>query len=96
MYVFLVLAAYCAIGAAVLPRLLWPLFVVLSAVSYPIGVVVFHVVMAMVFYLVITPVGILFKIIGRDALHRRFDPSAATYWIRRKPPADVKQYFRQF
>lgn len=95
-YVFLALAAYCGVCAATLPRLVLPLYVVLSVVSYPIGVVVFHVVMGVVYYLVITPVGIVFKIVGRDALHRRFDPSAATYWIRRKRPADVKQYFRQF
>jgi hypothetical protein len=38
----------------------------------------------------------LFKIIGRDAMHRKFDPSAETYWIKRRPPESVKRYFRQF
>ena len=95
-YVLAALAAYSGLFAAVMPRGLRPLYVLLTIVSYPIGVVVFHVVMAVVFYLVITPMGILFKIVGRDALHRRFDPAAPTYWIRRRPPADAKRYFRQF
>jgi hypothetical protein len=96
MYVLAVLAAYSGLFAAVLPRGLRPLYVLLTIVTYPIGIVAFHVVMAIVFYLVIAPVGLLFKIIGRDALHRRFEPAAPTYWIRRRQPADAKRYFRQF
>jgi len=89
-------AAWCAVGAAVWPPLLRPLYVVLTVAFYPVGLVVFHAVMAIVFFGVITPVALVFKLIGRDALHRRFDRSAASYWIRRRPPADVKRYFRQF
>ncbi|MBN2561887.1 MAG: hypothetical protein JXQ75_13250 [Phycisphaerae bacterium] len=95
-YVLLVLAVYCGSCAAAAPKLLRPLYVLMSVVFFPIGVVVSHVVMAIVFYLVLTPVGIVFKIIGRDAMTRKFDPSATTYWVQREPPADVKRYFRQF
>lgn len=90
------MAAWCAVGAATWPPLLRPLYVVLTVAFYPIGLIAFHAVMAIVFYGVITPVALVFKLIGRDALHRRFDRSAASYWIRRHPPADVKRYFRQF
>lgn len=89
-------AAWCGLGAATWPLLLRPLYVLLTVAFYPVGFVVFHFLMAVVFYLVLTPVGLLFKVIGRDALHRRFDPSAASYWIRRRPPRDVRRYFRQF
>jgi hypothetical protein len=95
-YVLLILAAYCGLGAAAAPKLLRPLYVAMTVAFYPIGVVVFHVLMAVIYFLVLTPVGLLFKIIGRDTMHRRFDRSAATYWIPRKPPDDVKRYFRQF
>jgi hypothetical protein len=55
-----------------------------------------YVILTMMFYLILTPVALVFKLIGRDALHRRFEPAAPTYWIKRTPPATVKRYFRQF
>jgi len=95
-YVLWVLAVYSALCAAAAPKAVKPLYLLLSVVGYPIGIVVSHVVMAIVYYLVITPVGIVFKIIGRDAMHRKFEPSAETYWIERRLPDTVKRYFRQF
>jgi hypothetical protein len=26
------------------------------------------------------------RLMGKDPLHRRFDPTATTYWIERQPP----------
>jgi hypothetical protein len=91
-----VLALYCGAVAMVAPRAVRPVYLLLTVATYPIGFVLSHIVMGVVYYLVITPVGIVFKIIGRDSMNRRFDPSAATYWIKRRPPDNVKRYFRQF
>ena len=49
-----------------------------------------------IFYLVITPISIVFKLIGRDSMTRSFDAAAATYWITRRQPTSVKRYLRQF
>lgn len=95
-YVLWALAAYAGLCAAMLPTAVKPLYLLLTVVTYPIGFVLSYVLMAAMFYLVVTPVGVLFKIIGRDAMTRRFDPSARSYWIERRPPASVKRYFRQF
>ena len=72
------------------------IYLLLTVVSYPIGFVLSYVVMAVMYYAVITPVGLIFKIIGRDPMRRAFDPAAPTYWIRRRPPAGARRYFRQF
>ncbi len=91
-----VAAAACGLLAAAWPRGLGPLYVVLSLVAWPIGWVVSHVLLAAVFYGVVTPVGLVMRLIGRDPLQRRFDPDAETYWTRREPAADITRYFRQF
>ena len=44
----------------------------------------------------ITPVGLLFRVIGRDPMHRRFEPAAATYWADPRPRRGKESYFRQF
>ena len=68
----------------------------MTAVALPIGFVVSHVVMAALFFGLFMPIGLLFRLLGRDSLHRKSDPDASTYWIRRKAVADVRRYFRQF
>lgn len=96
LYVFAALAAWCGLGAAVAPRALRPLYVGLTVLSFPIGIVVSYTLTAFVFYGVITPIGLAFKLIGRDALQRRFEPATGSYWIRRPPPPPAARYFRQF
>lgn len=90
------LAAWSLAGALAAPAALRPLYVGLTAISLPIGFVVSHVLMAVVFYGLLTPIALFFRMIGRDALQRRLDPSAATYWQTRRMRQEPAQYFRQF
>lgn len=64
--------------------------------AYPIGFVISHLVLAMVFFLVITPIGLVMRLVGRDPMTRKFDRTAASYWVRRKTEAKAESYFRQF
>jgi hypothetical protein len=79
-----------------IPRAVRPVFVVLMVINYPIGWVVTHVVMALIFYLVVTPVGVIMRLSGRDPMERHFDRSAKTYWKPRRVETDASRYFRQF
>ena len=72
------------------------LFVALTVISYPIGYVVSLVLMAIFFYGVVTFVAIVFRLIGRDVLKRKFEPEASTYWTPHAPPSSIKRYFQQF
>ncbi|MCG8403905.1 MAG: hypothetical protein MI923_01780 [Phycisphaerales bacterium] len=95
-YAFIAVAMYSGFFAAVAPPALKPLYVLMTVITFPIGLVVSYLTMAVIFYGILTPVGLIFKLIGRDAMNRKFEPSATTYWVKRKPPANVKRYFRQF
>jgi hypothetical protein len=44
------------------------------------------VVMAFVFFTTVTPIGVLMRLLGKDLLRLRFDRTAPTYWIERRPP----------
>ncbi|QDV89330.1 hypothetical protein RAS2_03950 [Phycisphaerae bacterium RAS2] len=95
-YTLLGLAGYCGLFALVAPPALKWLYILLTVVSFPIGFVVSYVVVLVMFFLVITPIAMVFKLIGRDPMNRRFNPSLASYWIARTPPATAKRYFQQF
>lgn len=72
------------------------LFVGMSLLAFPIGFVLSHVILAIIFFGIITPVGLAFRVIGRDPLHRKLDRNAVSYWITHKPVESIERYFRQY
>ena len=87
------LSAVCSLFAPSANR---PLYVALVLLTYPIGFVLSHVFLGLVFFGVLTPVGLVFRLRGRDSLKRRFDPQAKTYWVPHRPTDSMERYFRQF
>ena len=71
------------------------LFMAWLGAVFPIGWVLSHLLLAVVFYLVVTPIGLLLRLFRYDALRRRFDRSAQSYWIERGSAPEPKSYFRQ-
>jgi hypothetical protein len=92
--------AGCGLLLAVLsllkPQALKSLFVGMSIVALPIGLVVGELVLLGVFFLVFTPLALVFRLIGRDALQRKLDRQATSYWQPKAQPRDAASYFRQF
>jgi saxitoxin biosynthesis operon SxtJ-like protein len=91
------------IAGGVLTAIYWlvppirrPIFVGWMYAAFPIGWTVSHLLMAIIFYVVITPIGMVVRATGRDPLLRTFDRSARTYWVLHKPPGDLSRYFRQY
>jgi Saxitoxin biosynthesis operon protein SxtJ len=72
------------------------IYVVMMAVTLPIGFVMSLILMGVFFFGLITPVGLIFRLIGRDAMRRRFDSDASTYWIAHEQSTEAKRYFQQF
>ncbi len=72
-------------------------FVGMSYAAWPIGFVVSHVILAMVYYLVMTPIGLVMRIFGYDPMTRRRDSTGASFWITRTGRnSGPESYFRQF
>lgn len=78
------------------PGFLRPAYVLWMALALPIGWTVSHLMLLAMYYLLITPIGLLMRLFGYDPLERRLDRSAATYWTPHDPGADSARYFRQF
>ncbi len=97
-WAFVLAAAGLAIFVASLtsPGLARLIYVAMTAVTLPLGIVISFALLAAFYYLILTPVGLLFRVIGRDPLRRKFDRSAATYWIAHRPTETSDRYFHQF
>jgi Saxitoxin biosynthesis operon protein SxtJ len=78
------------------PRFMRMVYLGMALLTLPIGFVLSYVILGAVYYLVLTPTGLLMRAMKYDPMKRRFDDDAESYWIARKPKSDLKSYFRQF
>jgi hypothetical protein len=92
---FWFVAMFGVLGLAA-PGLLRPIYVAWMALVWPIGWVVSHLLLGIVFYLVFTPIGLLMRAVGYDPLTREIDRDAKTYWTPHEEAADSSRYFKQF
>jgi hypothetical protein len=72
------------------------LFVGWIVLAFPIGWLISQLALALVFYGVLTPVALIFRLRGRDTLCRRPAPGQPTFWAPKDTPQDLRSYFRQY
>ncbi|HUV40004.1 MAG TPA: SxtJ family membrane protein [Planctomycetota bacterium] len=82
--------------ALISEKLVRPVYVGLTLVTLPLGLVLSFVVLVVFFYGVLTPIGLVMRLFGRDPLRRRWDPDADTYWTPHRPAERAARYFNQF
>jgi hypothetical protein len=99
----LTVAIVCGILAVTLgpiglarPEWLRPVYVTWMVLAFPIGWTVSQLLLGMIFYGLFTPIGLLFRLIGRDPLHRVARKVQETYWEPKPSSSDLRRYFQQF
>jgi hypothetical protein len=88
------LAGITAAVTMVSPRWLAPLNRAWMQFGELLHRVVSPLVLGIIFYGVFTPVGLVMRIAQRDAMKRRFEPGAPTYWVERDPPGPADDSFQ--
>lgn len=88
------LAALFLVVALTWPRLLNPL----NRLWLKFGLLIYKVmnplVLGLLFFVTIAPIGLVMRAFGKDFLHLRLDRSASSYWIDRRPPGPPPQSMR--
>ncbi|MEZ5316502.1 MAG: SxtJ family membrane protein [Vicinamibacterales bacterium] len=77
------------------PRAIRHVYQAWMIAAFPIGWLVSRVMLAALFFMVFTPIALVFRLLGRDTLHRR-RPDAGSYWVTKPVVDDPRRYLRQF
>ena len=95
-YAFPLAAAFFLLGL-VIPFALKPVYKAWMVMSIIMGFIMTKVVMVVIFYMIVTPVGFVASIIGKNFLDMKIDKEAKSYWIARPTAQKEKSdYERQF
>ena len=88
------LAGLLSVGGLVLPALIRPIFVGLILLTFPIGWVVSHLLLGLIFYGVVNPIGLILRISGHDPLQLK-KPGGNSVWKTSIGKTDATRYLRQ-
>jgi hypothetical protein len=88
---------FLLLGVAV-PNLLRPVYKTWMAMAGAMGWYMTRLILIALFYLVVTPIGLLMRLLGKDFLELKLDRSSAvSYWIPREGPRpEAENYNNQF
>ena len=84
-------AALFLLASLARPALLAPLNRVWTRFGALLHRIVSPIVLGFMFFAVITPMGLVRRVLVKDPLRLDFDPQARSYWVRREPPGPPPQ-----
>jgi len=78
--IMFIIIAYLAPRLLILPNKMW------GKLGIALGSIIAPMVMALVFFATVVPIGLIMKLLGKDMLRQKLDDDAITYWITRNHP----------
>lgn len=94
---FAVVSGLFLVVGLTIPMALKPVYLVWMGFATIMGFFMTRVILVLVYGLAFIPAGVIARLLGKDLLKERFDPQAASYWVKRErrpfvPEAAEKQY----
>ena len=79
----------------ILPSVLRPVYRIWMLLAYFIGGIVSRVILTVLFYVVLTPTGLVLRLFGKDVLDQRFEKDRESYWIKKDLSVHTKDQYRK-
>jgi len=77
------------------PRLLGPIHQGWMGISFLMGFFMTHLILALMYYLVFTPMALVMRALGKDPLRLKHDRNAKSYWLKRPRREFTKQSYEK-
>jgi hypothetical protein len=81
-----------------IPPLFRAIYRVWVSMAITVGYFVSRIILTIIFFLVMTPLGLIMALVGKDPMERKIDPEASSYWLARENEKDqsIERYEKQF
>jgi len=81
------------IGAGLIaPTILAPIYAAWMKLAFILGWVNSRILLSIIFFLLFTPTALVLRLFGRDALDRRIEKQATSYWRERQPIKSIQEH----
>ena len=77
----------------ILPSVLRPVYRIWMLIAYFIGGIVSRVILTMLFYVVLTPTGLVLRLFGKDVLDKKFEKNRESYWVKKDLSGHTKDQY---
>ncbi len=77
---FLVLSALSVIAGLFVPGILKPVYIVFIKIAHAIGWFNTRVILAFLYFFILTPIGLIARLLGKDPMDRKIDKKKESYW----------------
>jgi multisubunit Na+/H+ antiporter MnhG subunit len=84
------------LAALTVPIIIKPVFILFLYIAFVLGWVMTRVILSLLFYLVITPIGLIAKLFGKKFLDMKFSREKESYWLETGEDEGVKSYEIQY
>lgn len=68
-----------------IPHMLAPIEWLWMKIAHVMGIVMTYILLTLTYYIVITLVGLIMRLVGNDPMKRKFEPEAKSYWMKVDP-----------
>ena len=79
----LIISIFFLVLGIINSKLLTPLNKIWFKIGIFLGNLVAPIIMGIIFFIVVTPIGLIMKLIGKDLLQKKYDKKKKSYWIKR-------------
>ncbi|MGV3663736.1 MAG: SxtJ family membrane protein [Prosthecobacter sp.] len=91
-WTFAGLGVYCFLTSQVVPAAARPVYVLWMGIAWLLGMIITPVIMGALYYLVITPIGLVLRLTGHDRLRLK-KPAGTSYWVDCKASPSYERQF---
>jgi len=85
MLYFLAVAIFFLLSGSFFPKILAPVEKIWMRIAEFLSIIMTKVILTSTFYVVITPVALFLRLIGKDVLEKKFDSNQTSYWVPVEP-----------
>jgi len=92
---FIILGGISASFAVIAPKVLHPVHIIFLKIGHGLGWINTHIILVTLYYLLLTPIGLIMRLFGKDPLNKKIDKTSDSYWIDRNMNISIRDSLKK-